>query len=52
MSKQGTLHRVLHGDQVEFTFSLAATAADALVAQLSEAGQGRITWLDNDEFSP
>ena len=44
----GTLLSVLHGDQVEFTFSLAATSADALVADLSEAGQGRITWLDNE----
>lgn len=43
----GVLLSVLHGDEVEFTFSQAETSADALVAHLSEAGQGRITWLDN-----
>lgn len=43
----GTLLKVLHGEQVTFAFSLAETAADALVAHLSEAGQGRISWLGN-----
>lgn len=43
----GTLLKVLHGEQVTFAFSLAETAADALVAHLSEAGQGRISWLEN-----
>lgn len=42
-----TLLKVLHGEQVTFAFSLAETAADALVAHLSEAGQGRISWLEN-----
>ena len=36
---------VQHGAQVEFAFALAEPAADALVAQLNEAGQGRIAWL-------
>lgn len=44
----GTLLNVLHGEQVTFVFSLADTAADALVAHLNEAGQGRISWLEND----
>jgi len=43
----GTLLSVQHGDEVEFTFSLAETSADALVAHLNEAGQGRISWQDN-----
>jgi len=42
----GALLNVQHGGAVEFAFSLAATAADALVAQLNEAGQGRIAWLN------
>lgn len=42
----GALLYVQHRDDVEFAFSLAATAADALVAQLNEAGQGRIAWQD------
>jgi len=44
----GTLLSVQHGDEVEFAFSLADTSADALVAQLNEAGQGRISWLANE----
>ena len=43
----GALLSVLHGEQVTFAFSLAETAADALVAHLNEAGQGRISWLEN-----
>jgi len=42
------LQNVKHGDLVEFVFSLADTAADALVDRLSEAGQGRIIWGDVD----
>lgn len=42
----GALLSVLHGDLVTFAFSLADTAADALVAHLNEAGQGRISWLE------
>ena len=41
----GALLGVTHGDEVGFNFSLAETAADALVAHLNEAGQGRIAWL-------
>lgn len=43
----GALLSVQHGDLVTFAFSLADTAADALVAHLNEAGQGRISWLEN-----
>lgn len=43
----GHLLTVLHGEQVTFAFSLAEMAADALVAHLNEAGQGRISWLEN-----
>ena len=41
----GVLLGVTHGDEVEFNFRLAETAADALVAHLNEAGQGRIAWF-------
>lgn len=40
-----TLHEVRHGDQVEFSFALAETSADAFVVTLNEAAQGRIVWL-------
>lgn len=43
----GALLSVQHGDLVTFAFSLADTAADALVSHLNEAGQGRISWLEN-----
>ena len=42
----GALLSVQHGDLVTFAFSLEDTAADALVAHLNEAGQGRISWLE------
>lgn len=38
------LESVQHGEKVEFEFALAETGADALIARLNEAGQGRITW--------
>jgi uncharacterized YigZ family protein len=44
---EGSLLGVQHGDEVEFTFSLAETSADTLVAHLNEAGQGRIVWQGN-----
>jgi uncharacterized YigZ family protein len=44
----GALLRVQHGAEVEVTFSMAATAADTLVAHLNEAGQGRIAWQDRN----
>ncbi len=44
----GALLSVQHGDKVKLAFSLADTSADALVAQLNEAGQGRISWLENE----
>lgn len=40
----GALHGVHHRDNVEFEFALAETRADALIARLNEAGQGRIAW--------
>lgn len=43
----GALLSVQHGDLVTFAFSLADAAADALVAHLNEAGQGRISWQEN-----
>lgn len=45
----GVLLGVEHGEQVTCAFSLAETAADALIAQLNEAGQGRLIWLPGDE---
>ena len=41
-----TLLNVEHGEHVLFDFSLAETAATALLALLHEAGNGRIVWLD------
>jgi len=46
-SAGGALLSVKHGEHVTFAFSLAETAADALVAHLNEAGQGRISWMEN-----
>lgn len=40
----GALLSVQHGGEVEFAFSMAETAAHALVAHLVEAGQGRVAW--------
>ncbi|MFU2487145.1 IMPACT family protein [Thauera sp. WH-1] len=40
------LQRVTHGDAVELCFSLPEDAAAALQTRLSEAGQGRIVWLE------
>ena len=45
----GDLLRVQHGDQVEFAFSTSETKADALIAHLNQAGQGRIAWADVKE---
>lgn len=44
----GVLQNVQHGELVEFVFSLADTAAEALIAHLSEVGQGRIIWGIDD----
>jgi uncharacterized YigZ family protein len=38
-----------HGSQVELQFSLAESAAPALLARLAESGQGRIGWLAPDD---
>lgn len=39
------LHQVLHGEQVEFDFSLPQTKANRLVKGLEEVAAGRIQWL-------
>lgn len=44
----GELLNVQHGDEVEFSFVLGEALADALVAHLNEAGQGRISWRPVD----
>lgn len=44
----GTLLCVQHGGDVDITFSMAVTSADALVADLNEVGQGRIAWQDTN----
>lgn len=41
-----TLLRVTHGEAVELCFSLPEDAAASLQTRLSEAGQGRIVWLE------
>lgn len=40
----GSLLHVQHGDLVAFDWSMADTEADALVARLNEAGQGKLQW--------
>ncbi|MBL8453841.1 MAG: YigZ family protein [Zoogloea sp.] len=40
----GSLKGVQHGEQVELSFSVAEGDAEALVARLNEAGQGRVNW--------
>lgn len=40
----GSLQGVQHGEQVELSFSVAEGDAEALVARLNEAGQGRVSW--------
>ena len=41
------LGEVTHGDEVELAFRLTEAAAAALRTRLSEAGQGRIHWMDD-----
>ena len=40
-----TLDRVRHESMVHFDFSLPAPAADAFVARVGDAAQGRVAWL-------
>ena len=50
-----SLDAVEHGDDVRFTFSLPAGAADALRARLDDAGHGRVGWpsaTDGDDPGP
>lgn len=44
-----TLDEVVHADAVAFAFHLADDKAAALVARLSEAGNGRIRWRAENE---
>lgn len=46
------LQQVEHGEYVTCTFTLADTAADVLIAQLNESGQGRLIWLEAPESAP
>ncbi len=41
----GTLQEVLHAAQVDLRFTVAETAADALVHRLNDACQGHIGWM-------
>lgn len=45
----GLLLDIRHDDLVRVSLSLAEPLADALVARVSEAGQGRIAWLADPE---
>ncbi|WP_323140380.1 IMPACT family protein [Massilia phyllosphaerae] len=45
-----TLDAVSHLDAVGFTFSLPQDKADALVARLNEAGNGRVVWLGEPDL--
>jgi uncharacterized YigZ family protein len=45
-----TLDAVEHADQVGFTFSLPQDKADALIARLNDAGNGRIAWLSDPDL--
>jgi uncharacterized YigZ family protein len=44
-----SLDNVSHSDHVQFEFSLAESAAPALITRLNEAGHGRIAWIDAEE---
>nr|WP_315259135.1 YigZ family protein [uncultured Duganella sp.] len=44
-----SLDNVRHSNDVQFEFSLADTAADALIIRLNESGHGRITWITPDD---
>jgi uncharacterized YigZ family protein len=45
-SAEASLNQVSHGDQVTFDFGVGDDVAAPLVARLSEAGHGRIIWLN------
>lgn len=48
-SAGGQWHQILHAEQVMLSFSLAESAVDAFVVRISEAGQGRVTWLTDTD---
>lgn len=43
------LNNVQHSDNVQFEFSLADSAAEALITRLNESGHGRILWITSDD---
>lgn len=43
------LSNVQHTDNVQFEFSLADSAAEALITRLNESGHGRILWITPDD---
>jgi uncharacterized YigZ family protein len=43
------LNNVQHAENVQFEFSLADSAAEALITRLNESGHGRILWLTPEE---
>jgi uncharacterized YigZ family protein len=45
-SAEASVNQVSHGDQVTFDFRVGDDVAAPLVARLSEAGHGRIIWLN------
>jgi uncharacterized YigZ family protein len=47
---QAQLLEVAHGSVVTLRFALPDTLAAALMARLSESGQGQLVWLDGDTF--
>ena len=45
----GSLNEVRHCDLVAFDWTLPEPAVDALVARLSETGQGKLVWIAEDD---
>jgi uncharacterized YigZ family protein len=43
------LNNVQHAENVQFEFSLADSAAEALITRLNESGHGRILWLTPED---
>ncbi len=45
----GTLTDVLHGDLVEFVWTLPEALAAQMISRLNESGQGKIQWIDESD---
>lgn len=43
------LNNVQHTDDVQFEFSLADSAAEAMITRLNESGHGRILWITPED---